>query len=255
MKIKTDIHTHTNHTQHAYSTLWENAACAAKKGIELIAMTNHGPASHCHLERDHFKYPPFTVPRRLNELGITILRGAETNVLDDMGNLDLDNEILGNLDLVIASCHEKPYSPKTDKSFMRMYENLANNPQVDILGHICRNMPQDENCLDEVIELANKKGKLIEINQLSYISRKQHRVDASKILIRKLFEHKSLVVVNTDAHFCTLVGKFGPITEHLEQMGYPEELIINRDQKTLLEWLNRRENRRQISLDEGLVSE
>ena len=39
-----DLHTHTNCSTHAYSTLEENIAAAKKRGIVAIAITNHGPA-------------------------------------------------------------------------------------------------------------------------------------------------------------------------------------------------------------------
>ena len=42
MEIKLDLHTHTSFSPHAYSTLWENITFAKERGMEAIAMTNHG---------------------------------------------------------------------------------------------------------------------------------------------------------------------------------------------------------------------
>ena len=79
-KIKTEVHTHTLASSHAYNTMQEMLTDAAQKGIELLAITNHGPA----LNGDGVHFWHFAnmglLPRKIN--GIYLIRGAETNLID-----------------------------------------------------------------------------------------------------------------------------------------------------------------------------
>ncbi|MBE7036921.1 MAG: PHP domain-containing protein, partial [Ruminococcaceae bacterium] len=74
-KITTEVHTHTIASSHAYSTIHEMITECARKGIELLAITDHGPA----LNNDGAHYWHFynlkSIPRRVN--GVYVIRGAE----------------------------------------------------------------------------------------------------------------------------------------------------------------------------------
>ena len=206
---------------------------AAKMGLELIAITDHAPSSRGGIPLTHFEYLPVFVPRVIE--GITVLRGIEVNILNETGKLDIADELLDALDIVIASCHEGMFEP-TAEQVLKTYIPVINNPRVDIIGHLCRNDLTD---LDEIIKLAIAQNKLIEINNLSFQSRKPVRIEGCKILMKKCLEHGAKIVVNSDAHFCTQVGVFAEIIAYLENIGYPEDLIINRDKAALFEFLGR----------------
>jgi len=244
MKILTDLHTHTNVSQHAFSTLTENAKYAAEVGMELIACTNHGPTHQTTGELGvhiwHFKNLSL-VPRTVE--GITVLRGAETNIMDENGTLDIENSLLAELDIVIASCHLEIFEPHNDESFKRIYTAVMDNPHVDILGHICR--CKHLKYLDEIIKLAAQKNKLIEINNSCF--RRSYLLENAKLVVRKCLEHKAKIVVNSDAHICYQIGDFANAIKYLKEVGYPEELIINRNKKTLTEHLSLRTKSSQFS--------
>jgi putative hydrolase len=55
--------------------------------------------------------------------------------------------------------------------------------------------------------------------------------------MQKCLENGAKIVVNSDAHFCTHVGDLTEITAYLENLGYPEDLIINRNKAALFEFL------------------
>jgi len=228
MKILTDLHVHTNRCAHAYSTIYENVVQAIKRGLELIAITDHAG-----VHPKHFEYLSVFIPRVVE--GVTVLRGIEVNILDETGKLDIADKLLDELDIVIASCHEGIFEPSA-KQFQKTYTSVINNPCVDIIGHLCRN---ELSGLDEVIQLAMAQNKLIEINNLSFQSRKPERTDNCKILIKTCLEHGANIVVNSDAHFCTHVGELTEITAYLENIGYPEDLIINRNQAALFEFFGK----------------
>ena len=246
MKILTDIHTHTVASGHAFSTIMENVNVAVERGLELIAVTDHGICTTRALDTHYFGGLIQHVPKIIN--GVTVLRGAEANVLDEHGKLDVDEKDLKRLDIVIASCHppasppilspELPlaFLPESDASFLKTYTAVINNPLVDILGHItvCKYLKH----LDRVIELAKSKGKLIEINNSHFVN--PRCVENVKALIGKCMAQQAKVVVSSDAHICTQVGGFDALCNYLAEINFPEKLIVNRTKEVLLEFLSTR---------------
>lgn len=221
MKILVDPHTHTNVSHHAYSTLEENAAHASKIGLEAIAITNHGPATPDSAHIWHFQNL-ITIPREIN--GVKILYGAEANILDDDGSIDIGSDVCSMLDVVIASMHHDSYIPSDKAAHTRAYVNALKNPYVDIIGH--SGAPEYEYNLDTVISLAKKEGKMIEINNNSHLIRKGNVQNCKKIA-QKCMEMGVYVVVSSDAHVSYRVGNFDEAIAMLSEIGFPEELIAN----------------------------
>lgn len=78
MHIIADLHTHTNVSAHAHSSLEEMVQGAKRAGLSAIAITNHGPAMEDGAHQWHYANLNI-VPRKID--GITVFRGAELNVL------------------------------------------------------------------------------------------------------------------------------------------------------------------------------
>jgi len=236
MKVLTDIHTHTVASGHAHSTLMENINVAVQRGLELIAITEHDIHTTRTLDVHYFGSCINHLPETIN--GVTLLKGVEVNILDATGKLGVDEKTLDRLDIVIASCHpptpsSPTFVPDNDESFLKTYKAVIDNLQVDILGHIT--MCPHLKYLDEIINLAKAKNKLIEINNSHFVNPRSEK--SVKLLIEICMNKKASVVVNSDAHFCTQVGDFDMLCEYLKQIKFPEELIINRTKETLLEFL------------------
>ncbi len=119
MEIKADLHCHTVASTHAYSTVWELAKYASSVGLEAIAVTDHSPALPDAPHIWHFENLS-ALPRTLE--GVTLLRGAEVNITDISGSIDLPEYILKRLDIVVASIHSPCYSAR-DRSYARVYES------------------------------------------------------------------------------------------------------------------------------------
>jgi len=216
----------------------ENVLAAKKKGLELIAITNHGPMTvegNIHAPIEHFRELAHYVPKVIE--GVAVLCGAEVSILDKKGKLDLPDKILERLDIVIASCHQDKllFVPKNEKEHLETYTAIMNKPHIDILGHMCKRNTSWH--IDQIIKLAIEKKKLIEINNATFTGDNAQRRDNSKLLIQKCLEHRAPIVVNSDAHFCTQVGEFTDIIAYLESINFPEELIVNRNKEMLLEFL------------------
>ena len=89
--IKGDFHCHTLASLHAYSTLRENLIAAQKRGLRLLAITDHGIGTP--------DSPPLSFFENLTSLpqnvdGIRLLRGVEANIMDHTGRLDIPDEVL-----------------------------------------------------------------------------------------------------------------------------------------------------------------
>ena len=106
MKIELDVHTHTIASGHAFSTLQEMAQAAAGKGLKVLGITEHSPGIPGTCHPIYFRNL-HVVPRRM--YGVELLLGAEINILDGKGNLDLDEDYMKMLDIRIAGIHSLCY--------------------------------------------------------------------------------------------------------------------------------------------------
>lgn len=221
MKIKFDTHTHTLASSHAYTTVMENATFAAKIGMDGIAVTDHAPAMVDAPHDWHFRNLK-NIPREL--FGQKILIGTELNILDRDGNVDLDDELLSLLDVVNASIHEPCYRDKDDDDCTGTYEAIVKNPHIDIICH--SGSPKFKYDYEYIIKLAKEHNKLIEINNHTFFVRKGSIPNCRKIaeLCKK---HEVGIVVSSDAHFCTDIGDYSQAVAMLEEIDFPEELVMN----------------------------
>src|SRR3954449_7552750 len=132
--LKGDLHLHSNWSDGG-ATIEQMAHKAAELGHDYMALTDHSPSlSIAHgLEPERLETQLELVAKLNEELApFRILKGIEVDILDD-GRLDQDDDLLGELDVVVASVHSKlrmSEQPMTD----RMVAAMA-NPNTDILGH------------------------------------------------------------------------------------------------------------------------
>ena len=89
MKPVLDLHTHTIMSGHAFSTLQEMVCAARDKGLEYLGISDYGPAVPGACDPIYFRNL-YVVPREID--GVKLLMGAELNILDYSGTLDLDSE-------------------------------------------------------------------------------------------------------------------------------------------------------------------
>ena len=110
MKTLLDVHTHTVASGHAFSTLQEMAAAASEKGLKLLGITEHAPGIPGTCSPIYFRNL-HVVPRRI--YGVELLLGAELNIIDYKGTIDLGEEYFPMLDIRIAGIHSLCYKPGT----------------------------------------------------------------------------------------------------------------------------------------------
>jgi len=222
MKYKIDPHCHSIASGHAYSTIMEIAKAASEKGFKMIGITDHGPLFPGGPHEYHFGNLK-VVPKKL--YGVEVLKGAETNIIDRSGRLDLNERWLENLDLVLAGFHQPCIEPGTTAVNTETMINTIRNPYVDIIVHPGNPVfPID---IDAVLEAAKEFNTLIEINNSSLgVSRKGSEKNCFRIaeLCKK---HGVRMVVGSDSHIAENVGEFGKVSKIFKRLEMPEELIMN----------------------------
>lgn len=195
--LRCDLHMHTNWSD-GRATLREMVETAASLGHEYIAITDHSEASRVAngLTPERLRAQIQQV-RELNaEIdGMEVLAGSEVDILKD-GSLDFPDELLAELDIVVASVHtglSMGEAEMTDR-VIRAIEN----PYVTIIGHptgrLLGRRPGFAINLDAVIDAAAANGVALEINAAP------SRLDLEPGPVRKARDRGALLSVNTDAH-------------------------------------------------------
>ena len=250
IKIKTDTHTHTMASGHAYSTIEENLRAGKEQGLELVGITDHF-SSFFVPSTDFACFGFFINKKALPEVwhGVRLLFGAEVDIIDLKGNLfghDLyipypnkngvkltyEEGILNRLDYLIASVHYKDFAANsTVVENTELYIKALEHENVKILGHIGRSGLEFD--IDEVVKAAKSLNKMIEINEASFGHGETVRERCLKVALA-CAKYGTKIAVNSDAHSSFEIGKY-PNTEHfLDEIDFPVELIGNRDAETFL---------------------
>jgi len=195
--IKGDLHMHTTWSD-GKASIAEMAESAAELGYSYIAITDHSPssviASGLSVKRMAQKQKELeTIDKKMRN--IKILMGTEVDIKPD-GTLDYPDEVLKDLDVVIASVHSgfKMDGETMTERIVRAIEN----PYVHALGHptgrlIGERDPYDVD-IDRVIEAALEHGKALEVNG-SY-----PRLDLKDLHVRKAVDAGVKIIISTDAH-------------------------------------------------------
>ncbi len=221
MRLVVDTHTHTLSSGHAYSTIRENASEAAINGMHAIAMTDHGPAMQGAASALHFANLG-VIPEQIS--GVRIFKGAEANIIDFSGGLDLPEWVLSKLEFVIASLHDIVIEPGDEEQNTQAMINALKNPYVDAVAH--PGNPQFRVDLDRVVRTAAEYGKLIEINNGSFRVRKGSEKNCLEFT-RKCKKYGVSVTCGTDSHMCYDIGKFDAVLKLLGEAQMPEELVLS----------------------------
>ncbi|MEI3176174.1 MAG: phosphatase [Lachnospiraceae bacterium] len=184
-KLILDTHSHTVASGHAYGTVLEMAKAASEAGLELLAITDHGPKMPGGPDSMYFCNFKVIDPVLY---GVEILMGVELNIIDYRGTVDLDLALLKKMKLCIASLHTVCLTPGTKAENTRALLRAMENPYVNIMGHIDDgHYPMD---FEAVIRGAREAGVLIEINNSSLVP------GADGSMPKKIFR-RSCVYVNS----------------------------------------------------------
>jgi DNA polymerase (family 10) len=205
--LQGDVHMHTVETD-GKNTIEEMAEAAKARGYRYMAITDHSKnlafanglddaraVAHIQRIRDTNK--------KID--GITIFAGIEVDILAD-GDLDLSDDVLAQMDVVIASVHSV-FNQEPAKMTERLLKAVA-NPNTSIIGHPTGRLQLRRDAyqfnMDAVLMAAAKHKVAMELN--SY----PDRLDLNDVHLRQAKQRGVKIVINTDSHH----------TSHLEKIRY-----------------------------------
>jgi DNA polymerase (family 10) len=233
--IRGELHCHTKWSDGA-NTVEEMARAARERGYEYLAITDHSPPMGWGVKPENFRKLIREIRQVSERLGFPILAGIEVDIAPD-GSLHMDEDILRQLDIVIASVHSamKMSREEMTKRIVKAMEN----PLVHILGHptgrLINQRPPYEVDLEALVERARQTGVALEING------SPERLDLNDENARYAKEAGVLLSLGTDAHH----------DDHLDFMRFavavarrawcePANILNTRSYEQLRDWLRAR---------------
>ena len=235
-KYLLDMHTHTVASGHAYNTINEMAHAAARTGLELLGITEHSRTmpGTCH----EFYFQNLKNACRRIE-GVELCLGVELNIISYNGDVDMEESLLREMDVVIASIHNNiGYTSGSEAENTNAIVEAIKNPLINIIGH-----PDDSRVplnYEEIVAASGEYGTLLEINNSS-LTPGSFRTDPEKNDIKILELCKQFqvpVIIGSDAHAEDKVGSHQYAWKLIEQTGFPDGLVLSDDPVRLKQYIN-----------------
>ncbi len=231
-----DLHTHTLVSGHAYNTMREMAQAAADRGLEILGITEHAPGMPGTCQ--HFYFHNLKIVER-SMYGVELLLGAEVNILDYEGHVDLKSREMANLDVVIASLHRPCIQAGSVQENTQAYLRAMEEPYINIIGH-----PDDGRYPVDYLALvqgAKEHGVVLELNNhsLDPICMRANAWENDREMLKWCIRYEQPIIVDSDAHADTYVGRSDHAQELLKEMAFPEELILNRSRDAIRPYVNK----------------
>jgi len=224
-QIRGELHCHTTASD-GRNSIEQMAEAALERGYSYIAITDHS-ASHGFgndVQPDELKAQIEHI-RGLDIPGIRVLAGSEVNIHTD-GSLDYDDDLLEQLDWVVASMHTSFRMSERDMTD-RMVTAME-HPLVDAIGHptgrlIDRREPYGLD-IEAIVEAAVRTGTLLEINA------NPDRRDLNEYNARLAAEAGAMLVIDSDAHGVNTLGniRYGVATARRAWVG-PDRVANTRE--------------------------
>jgi putative hydrolase len=238
-RLRGDLHSHSDWSD-GTTSIESMVEAARALGHDYLALTDHSPRlrvanglSSERLERQ------LQVVAGLGADGIRLLSGIEVDILDD-GTLDQTDDMLGRLDVVVASVHSK-LSMDPGQMTRRMI-GAVSDPQTDVLGHVTGRLVEGSRGTrpgatfdaPAVFAACAEHGIAVEINS------RPERQDPPDELLALAIEAGCLFSIDSDAHAPGQLSLLDHGAERAERLGVPEERIVTTwPVEKLLEWTTR----------------
>jgi putative hydrolase len=225
-QLQGDCHSHSDWSDGG-SPIREMAEAAKDLGHAYWALTDHSPRlTVAHGLNPERLREQLEIVAELNvELApFQILTGIEVDILED-GSLDQDEQLLAQLDVVVASVHSKlrMEAPAMTARMLRAVES----PHTDILGHctgrivVGKGRPQSSFDAEAVFTACARTGTAVEINS------RPERLDPPEDLLSLALALDCVMVVDTDAHAPGQLEWQRNGCELAAANGIPEDRIMN----------------------------
>lgn len=234
-ELKLDVHTHTVMSGHAYSTLQEMVTAAQQKKLDILGITEHAPGIPGTCHPIYFRNL-HVVPRQMG--GLRLMLGAELNILDTKGTLDLDEYYYRMLDIRIAGIHLLCWQGGTIEENTAGMIAAIRNPWTQIISH-----PGDgtaELLFEPIVLAAKETGTLLEINNSSLNPRrnKDAALKNNLEILRLCKRYEVPVILGSDAHISYDIANYSFIWPLLAETDFPDALIMNYFPDRFLEYIH-----------------
>ncbi|MGM0499982.1 MAG: DNA polymerase/3'-5' exonuclease PolX [Bacillota bacterium] len=197
-EIKGDLHLHSRYSDGAFTIKEMAEAARDQRGYQYIAVTDHSQsltiASGMSIKE--LKEQLQEIDELNKELkDFKVLKGVEVDILKN-GDLDFEDELLDQLDFVIASIHSH-FNLNEEEMTARIIKAVK-NPHVNLIGHprgrILGGREPYAVDLEKVITAAAEYNTALEINA------SPQRLDLNAEWARKVKKAGGKISINTDAH-------------------------------------------------------
>lgn len=239
MHLVADLHVHTVASGHAYSTILEITRAAEARGLEMVAITDHGPDMPGGPHLYHFGNLN-VVPSVLS--GVRVLKGVEANIINRQGGLDMPERYLRILDIVLAGLHSVCTPLGTREENTQAMIEAMHNPFVDIIVH--PGNPEYPVNYEEVVKASVETGVALEINNSSLLGSRKGSTPFCQDIAKMAAKYGCLLVIGSDCHFALDVGRFETAIALCKAAGVEEKQIINTSLEKISNYLEMRRKRR-----------
>jgi len=201
--LKGELHAHSDWSDGSTS-IEGMARAAAGLGLQYLVISDHsrslGVANGLSIERLREQRKVISAAQKAVR-DVRLLQGAEVEILAD-GRLDYPDEVLAELDIVVASLHTSLRQPR-EKVTARLL-NAIRNPHVDIVGHPTGRMIGGREAAD--LDMEAILAAAIDHDIALEINANPERLDLNDAHARRLIELGGLLAINTDAHHPDHIG-------------------------------------------------
>ena len=236
--IEFDLHAHTLFSLCGIHTVLELLERAKEVGMKGFAVTDHGQTLGGRLNGPFFERFKSPCP------DVKILKGVECNILDNNGKIDVPRNFMNFMDIVLLGIH-----PNTGRGLDRdvytdmLIAAIQKNPCIDVITH--PNDPMYPVDYRRLAKEAKSAGVALELNNSKIL---YARADAKSAvdLVEACRAEGCRMAVNSDAHAIHELGLDDSVRPILESANFPKELIVNRNEKSALEFIESRRGNKLI---------
>lgn len=221
-----DLHNHTIASGHAANTIDELCIQARERGIKYLGITDHGPSMEGAPHEGYF-WLAKRIPKEIN--GIRVLFGVEANIVDEKGNLDLNDQTLAFQDIVIAGIHAKtPYEQNVNNTCCNNTKAIINaieKKKCNILAHPIVELFDVE--IKEITECSIANNVLLELNCQVFEKINECILEKYIEMIEIIKRMNARLIISSDTHYKHQLGDFQPVLKYRKILGLDDSLIIN----------------------------
>jgi putative hydrolase len=243
--LKVDIHTHTIVSGHSTNTMFEMIQMAHEKGMDLLGLTEHGPAVKGAPIVSYFHHS-IRLPRRLFEMDFMI--GVEADIMNVDGLLDLDDRHLRLQDVVLAGIHrEAGWTTTSPDENSKAIIAVMKNPLVHFISHPCDSNTRIN--VDRVVKASYEYQVPLEVNclHLGYFVARGLDLEDIRHMISLVEDYKWKLIVSSDAHVATAIGDDSIIDSLKLRELLSEDVVLNSSADSIRRFLEEKRSKAQLS--------